>query len=655
MKISLQQIFDVIGKGYTLNTFFVDPCPVCGKETSCRITKNAGMKSLFRCENTHCTLKMFDRSVTDLLFKMKMAGKLTDEKQKDTLAKLMALSKTKKAQQYTGKGIRNFIYVETDEGYSFLTQQGYSQEMIESVQFFYTFETYERIKILFQKRNDKHIKNTPELRLAIIDEGWKWNFLQKHIVSFSKEEYMALVKDRAETYNRMSTLPEIQSDNLTRYTHKPIEPKYNGSFRRLLGLLTVRRGEEQLKNEYRLAAGFLSGFLGREYDGKRPMFVIQAESSSEGKSTAVQAGVRLIQGEIPIELGVDKADNKETIASVRQFANKYCVFDNVEYLTYPQMSLIRHYITDPTIPSWVMFTSRGRISNNKTYFMTVNGWVLTSTDLSETAIIIWMEKGENVSNEMRRNIDETLKSMSHDNLIEDILFHLEKVDWKTDVKHISHPKQTAWSRDMSKILHQFYPEVKAFDFHLSDEDREGDIYVQWINELIEMIYEKVPKDAEGKVCVSNKGVYEEWNKHHPEDHLFKSQKVLTLKISSIKNYIKGYTVISTKRVATTIPDDITGTMFSSKSLKQQRCWLISPKVQLRVVYTDNDLKKVLMAEGVSEARADIFVKVLKSFVLTQDNWVERVKPRVVLAIPKCSADQMRKVLGVFSVVEQGET
>jgi hypothetical protein len=663
MTLTLTNIIRIIiGKGLKVEGSYINPCPICGKKGTCHIEIRKGPTSRVQCSNRRCELGNRSHGMLEMLGEMKRERKLTEKEYNEIHIRLQAhmnlVTKPKavrkaKKEDTEGKVIRNFNYSYSEKsGEITKPLTGYSTEMAETIRLFYTFMTQEGERILFWKKDDKTpIKDVEDLRYAIVDEGYQWRFRQQDISTSSRADYLKYLKRKAEIYTRFSALPEIERDPKTRYTCEiPKGMQGNGSFLRLLQHFTVKRDDRDLKNEYRLAAGFLSPFLGKQFDGKQPLFAIIADDPSSGKSSVVMDAVPIIQnGERELSFSVNDQDNKKALSSVIQFANRYALFDNLTSYKQSEKDVITHCITDRDIASWIMYTSHGRVPNNKTYFATFNRWFNFGEDIMERSLVIRMEQKKKVTEEQRRNLNRLIDSLTTEEIMEDIWFNLKRVDWNTEVPHIRHQKNDRWSRAMAKVLHQLYPKVKEFDFALSDEDIELDMRIVKIGELIDTMYRRYVSKPGGQVAIPNRKIYEEWENLYPTDYFAGHQKMLTSKIKSISDKFRSYYVDEGRLIPSReLQPSILNT---SQQFTQQRCFIIRQKTVKTIEYDDDDIIKLLTKWGVQKAKAQRVVDVMKETKVTPENRVEMSK-KILRRLELLSEENLESFIELFGETEK---
>jgi hypothetical protein len=121
-----------------------------------------------------------------------------------------------------------------------------------------------------------------------------------------------------------------------------------------------------------------------------------------------------------------------------------------------------------------MYVSHSRIKNGKTYWCTFNSHEAMNTDILNRMVLIRMKDGREVSPEEKNRISEALIEMEsqREEILADILWHLQSVNYALEVPVKKHPKFPRWSIQMAKMLSSVFPEVKEFDFSLSDDDQE---------------------------------------------------------------------------------------------------------------------------------------------------------------------------------------
>ncbi len=527
------------------------------------------------------------------------------------------------------KTISNYTYVEDDGGEHFYPIQTYSPIMCETVELFYTFTPAEGIKQLFWQRDDKEaVETVSKLKYILNKEGYKWSFKSKYFGTFKREDYLEYLRQEAETFDRYSATQETKRDKLTRYTYQEIKPEKNGSFRKLLNALALKRDTiDPLRSQYRMAAGLLSAFLPREFDGEKPLFTVVADVKSSGKSYVVRACTKLVQGILPIELRAEAQHDKEAVGSNQQMANKYALFDNITVMKANERALLTHYITDKDIKKWIMHKSHGRYANNKTYFSTLNRWFTLDDDAQERVLVIWMTPRNRTNQEERKNAVQIIGELGkkETNYIrKDILAHLEEINYSKIVGHQAHQKFEEWARIMAQMLRQFYTEneVGVFDFSPSNEEIEFDTDVLYIGDLIGQLfiqrrlkkdrYEPVPEH----IKISCQRMWERYRDAYPEDYYAKGhQKRLTEKRRAISGKIAKTRNCHLDYVR--IKEESTG--------RQVRHFVITRGKKFKYVYDRDDMHRVLEEIGLkSQKERNVVMKVLNTIVLNRGNLEEKV-------------------------------
>ena len=396
--------------------------------------------------------------------------------------------------------------------------------------YFYCFKNFEEQKVIYFKKDNRKIAKPDELTISLLDCGF---VLDLHNGGLRSGEYLEYIKQNVEVCDRFSRLNEINPDRQTKYITQRVIGEKNGSFKKLMSVFTT----ETTKDQYRLAAGFLSGFLNREYDGKKPLFSLIADHPSSGKTEAVRRGVNIVQGAYPIDLFGDKKDD-ESIGSQMCMANKYALYDNLEFPSQKQVTQINITITNPNIKYWEMNTSHSFVRNSKTFFATFNNDQALKRDLLQRVLIIRMKDSRDIAHETKSKIMRELDVFDdqREDIVKDITAYFTEIDWDRHIPYSSHPKFTKWSKIMAKILHVFYPEVESFDFDLSADDREIDVETVSIIEMIDGIMK-----GDNVVRISNADMLEKYKEFFGEKDLYaRNATALTRKLKTVTKSIKKY-------------------------------------------------------------------------------------------------------------------
>jgi hypothetical protein len=263
-------------------------------------------------------------------------------------------------------------------------------------------------------------------------------------------------------------------------------------------------------------------------------------------------------------------------------------------------------------------------------------------------MIIRMEAKANVTEEQRKNVSELLSSLRTDELLEDIWYHLKRVDWNTEVPNKRHQKCDTWSREMAKVLHQFYPEVKIFDFERSIEDSEMDEQIVKISELIDRMYNRYVPKRGGEVVISCRRIWEEWKDAEPSDYFSSHQNALTAKIKAVSEQIRGYYVNEGRRVPCKERDPKLPSW--GQKWTQQRSFVIRQKTVKTIEYDDDDIIRQLTKWGVQKANAQKVVDVMKKTEVTPENYVE-ISKKILRKLELLDDDNLEDFIGLFGETE----
>ena len=427
--------------------------------------------------------------------------------------------------------IRNYVTVTSPSGKTYKEYvKDITDEMAMPLADFYSFENVEGKKILYSEDSNREVSKPDPLWVQLRNHDYIMDFMPGGL---SEGKYLEYLKEHSKTFNRFSLLPEITPDRKTRYLSKKLKGSKTGEFRKLVELFTL----ESEKDQYRLAAGFLSGFLGRKFDGDKPLFSLMANSPSSGKTTVVRKGVNILQDEYPISFNGVKED-EEAIGSHLGMANKFAIYDNIEFPTYKQCTHIEKVLTDKNIKSWIMHITHGFVPNNKTYFATFNNDQSLVRDMLERALVIRMRDAKDITDKERHMINTGLDLAYHNRhgILQDIYGHLEEVDWGVSVAYKPHQKFTYWSAEMAKVLKVFWPEIEVFDFSLSKEDKKIDTDMETLLEMLEEIL--IGSDDE---FVPNSVVHEKFRDHFGYNHRYAGNVVaMNKKLKGMTKNLDGF-------------------------------------------------------------------------------------------------------------------
>lgn len=438
--------------------------------------------------------------------------------------------------------IRNYSFSEDEEGNRRTTPLvSFTEEMKLPLSELYAVEDQQGVRTMYLRRNDYLIADSNQLCEALRQLGYDLDFRSK---GKTKGEYLEHLKQACASYDRVSLLPEIHQDEKTKYTNEAITPEHNGYLRRLLSTFTVK----DLKDEYRLLAGFISGFFGRDFDGERPLFSVIADHCTSGKTTVVRVGCSVMQGVNPIELVGDPNKDKEAIGSIQSLANKFALYDNLEKLKQEERTHITKTVTDKYISSHFMYISHSRVRNNKTFFATFNSTTMLNRDLIERALVIRMQDGRDIDQKKKGQIREILRTFEKNRVkvVADLLWYLQRVSWDEPltVDFVPHQKCSQWSEVMTRILHVIYPEVSEFDFGLSEQDKEFDDDLGLFNEMLDEIISQADKD---EVFVRNTRMREVYRDTYGLSDRVATQTAVAKKVRTMAKSLDRYRIESDRR------------------------------------------------------------------------------------------------------------
>lgn len=353
-----------------------------------------------------------------------------------------------------------------------------AEDLFEPLKHFYSFHEFDGKRHVLGKSDPRLIISTAEQMIARLRAlGYSVDF-SMHKGAITKAEYRSMVLERAQIIERFSDMTEMQKDPKTHYPSSVPKPESNGTFKFALSLLTV----VSEKDRYRMAAALLSGFMPRAFDGEKPLFSVLAEAKSSGKTSAVRRMVRICSNEYPIELDGNGEHDNSAQGGIPNMMRKYALYDNLQYLKKEQMKEITTNVTQSYVRAWAFGASRSRVPNNKTYFATFNTTESIDSDVLNRIVSIRMKDGRDMSPEEKASIITYLNKMYEERhkVQSDIMYIISTcgVDFNNPEKQITelgltvslHPKAAHWSRCMAIMLHSVYPEIKAFDFGIDEQD-----------------------------------------------------------------------------------------------------------------------------------------------------------------------------------------
>jgi hypothetical protein len=263
-------------------------------------------------------------------------------------------------------------------------------------------------------------------------------------------------------FNCLTRIPEYQQKASTFLLGNNPVPANNGTFRRLLDTITFKSDVDR----YRFCAGILSGFLNSDFNGKKPLFAMVSSGTSSGKSMVVNEVIRVVQKQTPLQFNAENDEGQ--LNSLYSMANKFATYDDIQRLNAKQTKTIVSNVTNTDIASWVMHSSHGNIVNNKTFWLTMTATEKISTDLKARILPIWMMDKTETTDEQRQHFEATVEELSHrsDDVIADILWHMEaSTGFKPDTV-LTHKKAVTWSKVIAPMVMAFFPEITEFDFDL---------------------------------------------------------------------------------------------------------------------------------------------------------------------------------------------
>ncbi|MDZ7794951.1 MAG: primase C-terminal domain-containing protein [Spirochaetia bacterium] len=409
----------------------------------------------------------------------------------------------------------------------------FTQDMEEPKKLFSTFIDGSGKRFLFMKEKpETFISSSEEFYVELMKEGYTLDF--RSTTNITERKYMTWFKHSIESYRRFSYLPEIKNMNDTVYIPENITAENNGWFRKALDLITV----EEEKDRYRFAAGLLSAFLDSRFDGEKPLFSVIAQTKSSGKSQAVRALTKIIQGVQNIEF--DGHNDEAQISGIRSLANKYVLYDNLQYTTHNQMLNITKTVTDVEIPAWFMNISHSRVRNNKTYFATFNDENAFNDDILNRILTIRMRDTYSVDSEEKKKIAKSLDVIKKNRkkVLADILYHIEHVnELKEEYTYVAPPKFPKWAETISELVSTFFPDVEEFDFGLSTGDKELSTETTMMKEFLEDLFIDAHSD---EIFKTSEEITNKYREHYKTPNATKAS--VARKIQNVSMGIEEYKV-----------------------------------------------------------------------------------------------------------------
>jgi hypothetical protein len=363
------------------------------------------------------------------------------------------------------KGRREFVISNTDaDGHPIHHCTPYMLKPVEHLLCFSTAGGQQ--KLLIERQNPESIISSFTLLPAVMAEhGITFAFTGKG-TALTKSEYFEFLKKEAEQVDRFSIVPEAVVDAKTYYFAQDVKPRKTGAFRELMGLITT----STVKDSYRLAAGLLSAFLGRSFDGEKPAFGVVADSNTSGKTTAVVKAVKAIVGLEPIKFEGDPSKDEMAMGSIQAFSNPYAIIDNITSPKPSTLTSIARLITDRSHAAWLFGVSHTAVPNNKTIFLTFNKDESINDDVLARIVSVTMEG--DITNEERIRITEAMGALlaRREDVLADILYCFQNAQ-PTDKPVTAQKKYPRWAKAILPYVNYFYPEVDCFEFDLNDEER----------------------------------------------------------------------------------------------------------------------------------------------------------------------------------------
>ncbi len=284
--------------------------------------------------------------------------------------------------------------------------------------------------------------------------------------------------------DRFSYVREYDMDERTRMLGKEIQPEDNGFFRKFVETFTL----EDDKSVHRVAAGILSSFLPRQYDGNKPFFLIVADFQSSGKSYVVKIIANVVDGvKDGYILFKGKGKDHQQISGISKCGRKVVCFDNLRDITKEQELEITLAITSPTCEAWFMHQAHDQVVNNKTYWGTLNSEISYDNDVLARTLLIKMKDGRDVGVDKKAKLEKQLQFLveNREKIIANIHWYMQQE--RKDVAVKKHDKFPEWSEMTGGILGNVFPDVDEFDFSISEEEKKMSSEYMLMDEFLEKI------------------------------------------------------------------------------------------------------------------------------------------------------------------------
>ena len=358
----------------------------------------------------------------------------------------------------------------------------YTEDMKKAFHALTTFKTPSGGTFLFDDQDlTKIVKNEAQFHGVLATKNLLLDFSKNgHITEKKFYEYCKSSNTR--TYERISYIPEQDSDPQTLYIRKHIKPEDNGLLKELIETFTV----ESDVDRHIIAALIFSAFLGRKFDASIPLFVTVADVQTSGKTAILLFISRLLQGIDPLMFTGDD-DDKRKLSGILPMGNRFVLYDNLEKTTHQQMLNITRRCTSGTLPAWFMHISHDDVINNKVPMASFNSQNGFNDDMLERFLPIHMQDGRKIGTKKQADVGRKLRYFveNREKVLANIMWYLKQP--RQDVEVLEHKKFTEWSQEMGGILSNVFPDVVEFNFSVSQEDWNLSTEHSMVTEFIEKL------------------------------------------------------------------------------------------------------------------------------------------------------------------------
>jgi len=334
-------------------------------------------------------------------------------------------------------------------------------------------------------------KTNSDFKSVLYKNKYAIDFYDKFPIKIS--DYVAYIRDNCPNFDTVTRLPKVNRRDKTLYLGEEYIPNLNGSFRKLLNLMTFKDN----KSRYIFAAGIISAFF--DDNIMKPAIANWAEDQSSGKSAAVNKVIEILTGVTPL-LFQNSEKDIEQLNGLEAYANDFISYDNIDFNAlkgFGTRNMVTQ-ITDPNIKIHQMYVSHGFIRNKYQYFTTFTSDLsIPHYDIMERFLFSEMETRQNISDKNRLEIENYMQQMltveGRRKIISDILYYINNpvID---NVLIKPWNKSTSWSNKIGYILKAIFPEESIIDFSIAKSVAEN--FDENIKDLRSVLEEAFSKDRE---------------------------------------------------------------------------------------------------------------------------------------------------------------